>query len=140
MRISSKDRFMRFVRKVDGGCWLWQGKRTNAGYGEFWFGKKHVGAHRVSLQLFSDVVIGFDCVLHHCDVRLCVNPEHLYVGTYVDNMKDRQVRGQASRKLTIPDVLEIRSDGRSTRKIGADYGVSAQTVSEIKRRKIWRHV
>ena len=81
-----------FTSKVrideDSGCWLWTASVKNTGYGQFKFNGKPVGAHRVSFMLFCGDIPPGMLVCHHCDVRRCVNPEHLYLGTHSDNLRD----------------------------------------------------
>lgn len=137
--LSDTDRFMALVEK-DGDCWMWTGTITNAGYGRFWLRGKNVSAHRASIVLFGEGIELGQCALHKCDTRKCVNPDHLYVGTHKENMRDRQVRGRAGKKLTGEVAKAIRLDGRSYRKIAADYGIGSTTVQSIKEGKIWKYV
>lgn len=93
------------------GCYIWQGTKDPHGYGRVtWQGRGRL-AHRVALHVFS----GFDLetalpVCHRCDVRNCVNPDHLYVGTKKQNTADMFNRGRAVRiaKLTDQQVADIR--------------------------------
>jgi hypothetical protein len=78
------------------GCWLWTGTANmrGYGYGSFTINKKSVNSHRVSFELFrGPIPIGMH-VCHKCDVPLCVNPEHLFLGTRSDNQRDRVVKGR----------------------------------------------
>ncbi len=86
----------RFWNKVDktDGCWNWKAglRSKSTGYGAFKFNKKIVDAHRMSWFL----TYGYfpkNLVCHKCDNRLCVNPTHLYEGTFRDNAKDMWLRG-----------------------------------------------
>lgn len=133
--------------RVTPGCWIWTASLGNKGYGHFWDGKKPTPAHRASYQIhFGEIVDGL-FVLHRCDNRLCVNPDHLFLGTVQDNTadmveKDRQAKGSrvGASKLTEGQIDAIRSDRRSQRKIGAEYGVSHTTIGQIKNNQLWRHV
>lgn len=71
------------------GCWLWKGCKTIGGYGRFNVGKRVIKmAHRVSYELYvGPIPKGFQ-VCHSCDVRHCVRPSHLWIGTQTDNMLD----------------------------------------------------
>jgi hypothetical protein len=92
-------------------------------------------------------------VLHHCDNRLCCNPDHLYLGTDADNVRDREVRRRGNHakgsrvntaKLTEIDVLTIRAlhhwSGFTKAAIAREYGVSDVNVTAIVRGETWRHV
>ena len=82
------------------GCWLWTGSTNGCGYGQFTYNGKLEKAHRVSWQihhgplpLWSGHTTGI-CVLHRCDVPLCVNPDHLFLGTQGDNVADMIEKGR----------------------------------------------
>lgn len=141
------DRFWQKVAKLDGGCWEFTGAIANTGYGIFYNGKKLEGAHRWSYRMYVGEIPDGLFVCHHCDNRKCVRPSHLFVGTVKDNAQDAAKKGRVPHgeghchsKLTEEQVLAIRSDTRSYRKIAPDYGITYSTVGEIKRRLIWKHI
>ena len=76
------------------GCWLWQGSKDADGYGRAFHAKRL--AHRVSYEEFIGPIPEGLSALHRCDVRCCVNPEHLFLGTQQDNMKDMYIKGRAN--------------------------------------------
>jgi len=87
-------------------------------------------------------------VLHHCDNRACVRPDHLFLGTCQDNHDDCAAKGRnrvgekaGMSKLTIADVREIRKlEGLFThKKIAANYGVSRSNIGQILSGKTWRN-
>lgn len=88
-------RFMAKVLKHENGCWLWQASGIPAGYGTFSVRGKKCRAHRVSYGLFVGPVPAEKCVLHKCDTPKCVNPEHLFLGTHLDNVRDKIRKGRA---------------------------------------------
>lgn len=95
MVISEKDleRFWSKVVKTE-NCWEWAGTIAINGYGIFHLNKKGIRAHRVVYQLCkSDIPFGL-IVMHSCDNRKCVNPSHLSVGTYEDNLRDASAKGR----------------------------------------------
>ena len=94
-----KNKIEDFWKKVDktsnpNGCWEWIASlnRPN-GYGQFGFNDKIWKAHRFSAKYFGNMDIDNLYVCHKCDNPKCVNPDHLYVGTQFDNMKDRSAKG-----------------------------------------------
>ena len=104
------------------GCWLWLGPIAGNGHGiaSVEAGKRK-GAHRVAFELYKGIVSGALNILHKCDVKSCVNPDHLYAGSQADNMTDAVERGQHFQstrtecKFGHPysgDNLYMRPDGR----------------------------
>lgn len=85
--------FFEKVNKTD-KCWLWTGRRANCGYGQFRYQRKLMQAHRFSYLLNGGDIPTKMLVLHKCDVKACVNPNHLYLGDHKQNMKDARERGQ----------------------------------------------
>jgi hypothetical protein len=112
-------------------------------------------AHRISYaHHFGPIPIGL-LVCHKCDVRNCVNPEHLYAGTYSDNAVDREARerrfkygvrrGEAHPKSKLTDdsvryFKAARASGKSTRAIARDLGVSPKCLIQVAQGVTWRHV
>lgn len=133
MRMSTEDRFMKYVEcEPNTGCWLWRGGVNNDGYAKFWDGQKRVKGHRYALRYEGPLQVN-----HTCGVRNCVNPDHLYVGTQSDNMRDRLREGNHPRakfdRATIEAVLA--AEGTQV-EIGARFGVSRSVVGQIKRGEI----
>lgn len=96
----------RLLSKIDNsngtGCWEWQGGKTKSGYGMFFYGtfdgKEKMGkAHKAAWTLIRGPVPDGLFVLHRCHNNKCCNPDHLYLGTHMDNMKDRDEAGRTSR-------------------------------------------
>lgn len=140
------DRFESFfTREGMWECWEWQGTRSPNGYGLF----DHSGAHRVAWELRHMKPIPPGMVVRHaCNNPACVNPAHLAIGTPQDNSDDmvtadRQAKGSSNgrAKLTEDDVVLILRDQTSTNtELARRFGVSQVMISQIKRRKKWRHV
>lgn len=86
-------RLLRNVKKTD-GCWLWTGYTSTFGYGMMRFMGKSQNAHRLSWQVHRGPIPDGLSVLHKCDVPACVNPDHLFLGTQSDNMKDCASKGR----------------------------------------------
>jgi hypothetical protein len=123
------------------GCWYWTGSTFNTGYGKIGFRLNHISSHRLSYIIHNGEIINGLQVLHRCDNRLCVNPNHLFLGTIKDNMKDMVLKGRQNKakgenhghsKLTNNQVLEIRSSNEYQKDIAKKYGVTQQTISRIK--------
>lgn len=148
----------RFVSKIEKTpeCWLWKGttyNRPKINYGKIQVCGKEYSAHRMSWKIFrGEVPLGM-CVLHKCDVPLCVNPDHLWIGTSAENCRDREAKNRsnhgsgekiATAKLTAREVLEIRSKYDSSRgkynRLAEEYGVDRKTIAQIVRRKTWQHI
>lgn len=99
-------RFWASVQKSD-SCWTWTGRRYPGGYGEF--SVKHVNyrAHRVSWMLNVGPIPDGLLVCHHCDNRLCVRPDHLFLGTDKDNQTDAIRKGRHARGRLSPEGIPL---------------------------------
>ena len=75
-------------RVNDQNCWIWKGRLNYTGYGTFKFKGKNYSAHRFSYKYHYGEFDESLFVCHHCDIRRCCNPEHLFLGTHTDNMQD----------------------------------------------------
>lgn len=132
-------------------CWPWKASVTgNSGYGTLKDAGREVKAHRFSYELHHGPIPEGLVVRHDCDVRHCVNPAHLRIGTPLDNVQDMVDRGRAckgeakpSAKLTEADVRHIRalvSAGRGHREVARMYGMSHRTIGDIVHHRKWKHV
>lgn len=143
-------RFVENVKVEESGCWKWQGAKMNNGYGVLWVGKNNVGAHRLSYELFVGEIPEGLFVCHKCDVRDCVNPEHLFVGTTQENSADRHAKlrelygdRHPNAKLKGDDVvcvLEALALGRKQSSIAVCAGVTRQNIWFIAKGKGWKHL
>ena len=161
VKYSRQERIAKFWSRVNIpsllDCWLWKGYRVPFGYGSVQgFDGRSVLTHRFAWQITYGVIDEGLCVLHKCDVPSCCNPNHLYVGTQKDNIRDAIERGRFtypvaprgtkvwSNKLTEAQVLEIRELAEKgelkQRVIAKRYGISASTVNYIKQRRCWAHI
>jgi hypothetical protein len=152
-KLTLEERFWSKVRKTD-TCWLWTAQLNNKGYGRFFYypkttrrGSYGLYAHRVSWNLAHGDIPAKMRVLHKCDTPACVRPDHLFIGTQRDNIRDCIAKGRSHpyggwirSKLTPNDVRTIRSDPRKHHIIAADYGLLRNAVWKIKHRKSWVHV
>jgi len=123
------------------GCRLWKGKPGIHGYGVAKIHGERYSAHRLSYSTFIGSIPGGMDVLHHCDVRTCVNPDHLFLGTALTNMRDCIQKGRNWRKLTDDDVRQIRSIvGISQRAIAHHYDVCDRVILKIRNGRSWKHL
>lgn len=135
------------------GCWEWDGSVRGDGYGDIRRGGPKILAHRLSWSAFHGEIPKDMCVLHRCDNRSCVNPTHLFLGTYADNNADRAAKGRSADThgekhprslLSNKDarrIVYLWSMGSMTQKtIGDLYGVSNSAVSKIVTGKHWSTV
>ncbi len=150
-----EERFWSRVEKGD-GCWLWTGCCVKDGYGMIGYGNstgKYTKAHRYSWELANGRPVPPDkSVLHDCDVRACVNPAHLHLGTPMDNMREMHERGRARPArgpehhravFTESDVIDIRTLvalGARQVDLARAYGVRPPTINAVVLRKVWKHV
>lgn len=154
------ERFWAHVHKTE-TCWLWTGAISARGYGAFHVKHGQNGvAHRIAYELTYGMILpGFFCC-HRCDVPLCVRPDHLFLGTTTDNMRDMVRKGRHHStlhpelrphgeahyfaKLTEANVREIRrlyAEEHATKKgLARTFGVSRRLIQTILSGKGWTHV
>jgi hypothetical protein len=142
------DRLMEKIAKNEmTGCWEWTAYKEVHGYGVVGFKRKAKLAHRVSYELHRGEIPAGMFVCHRCDNPSCVNPDHLFIGSQVENMADMAAKGRAPKgeahscaKLTERDVLAIKEAAGTNETIAAKYGVGPSQVSRIKLGQTWKHL
>jgi DNA invertase Pin-like site-specific DNA recombinase len=135
-------------------CWIWVGKTTGE-YGRTFYNGKRMLAHRASYTIFNGGIPEGLVVRHKCDNPLCVNPEHLELGTQRDNVQDMYSRGRhgntsqpgsnnAMSKVNEESVKDMRSrflSGTSTtQELSVEFSISSANVTRILSGNTWRHV
>lgn len=132
---------------TESGCWLWLGQLDAGGYGCIRIGRKMIKAHRASFMVYRDMIPKGIKVLHHCDIPSCINPDHLFLGTQADNVRDmitkgrhRPSRGQNNgrAKLNERQAAVIRESKETLRVLSERYGVSPTIISYVKRGISWK--
>jgi hypothetical protein len=150
----------RFADKVipepNTGCFLWEGKADQHGYGLILDGTKNKKAHRVAFELFRRPLQEGEIVGHRCDAPWCVNPDHLWAGTQLENIADMLRKGRHGRdlirqncargsrqglaKLDEDAIHHIRTSERGSSDLAREYGVTKANINMIRRRATWKHV
>lgn len=141
----------RSLPEPNSGCWLWMEGCSGDGYGAVTIRKMVHKAHRVSYMIFKGPIPEGMNLLHRCDTRLCINPDHLFLGTLAENNWDRDKKGRTAKgersgksKLTDAQVLEIRAEEITSPKLecykalGIKYGVTHGHISKILRGELRR--
>jgi hypothetical protein len=135
------DRFLEKIVEDERGCQKWRSRIRYDGYGTFMFRGKTTLAHRVAWTLHRGEIPDGMCVLHKCDVRDCVNPEHLFLGTVHDNIRDMDAKKRRGTVAKLnPDqvkkVHEMLSGGYAQQAVADVIGVHQTVISRIKRAQI----
>jgi len=155
-----EERFWSKVEKTD-SCWLWTGRPWTNGYGRFLVGsrvddsRREVLAHRFVYELLVGPIPSGMSVCHHCDIKHCVCPEHLFLGTAKDNSADMAQKGKQphpnhegiwnGRAKLIPSQVKVirqryAEGGTSAAKLGREFGISETTILNIIHRRLWPHI
>ncbi len=157
-KIGIETRFhQKYIPVTNCGCWIWTDAPDKYGYGRLQIGGKAVKAHRISYEIHKGDLDKNKLVCHTCDMPICVNPDHLYLGTNQDNMDDMvrrnrsvpaynphpgELNGRAV--LTHDDVVDILYKyyylGENSGKLSEKYPVTTSGIQSILRGKTWKHV
>lgn len=131
------DRFLNKVEKIPfTDCWIWAGALKPNGYGDFYLNGKVQTAHRASYQLFIGSIDKSVDICHKCDLRHCVNPNHLFAGSRSENMKDASNKGRLGHrvaKLSYEQSQIIKESSEKNYLLAQKYNVSQNIISRIKK-------
>ena len=148
---SDVERFKSKCVAVESGCLEWRGARYTNGYGQFSMRRKDLkrktySTHRIALLIAGEEIPDGMMICHTCDNRICVNPEHLYVGTGVDNNRDTVKRERGNRvtgercswsKLKDEEVRFIKASASRTSDLAKMFRVHQSLISQIRHGKRW---
>ena len=161
--MTPEERFLgKCIPEPNSGCWLWLGAMSTSGYGNLRVDGRWLKAHRYAYELFCGAIppeldgedVRGPCVIHSCDMPLCVNPDHLRIGTHVQNMHDKRERDRfvsnplygeehQNSKLKaddIPLVRRLRAEGVSYVELGRRFGVHRTTIRDVINGNTWLHI
>lgn len=146
--MSDTDRLHSKINCLENGCWMYTGGWNSRGYGNFWQHGRTRSAHVVSYEIHVGQIPEGMFVLHKCDNKWCVNPDHLFLGTQQDNIDDMINKGRDKFKreqngralLTEQQVGEIKSllGVHSQEQIAKLYNVTRSTISAISTGRNWQ--
>jgi len=143
----------KWIPVTESGCWIWTAFVNEKGYGKFTNNGKTYRSHRLSYELYIGEIPDGLYVCHECDNTFCVNPNHLFLGSQLDNIHDMLNKGRGSApplfkgedhslsKLTENNVIEIRKSKHMThRQLAEKYNVSKKLIFNVIHKKAWSHV
>jgi hypothetical protein len=146
----------KWMPEPNSGCWLWTASCYPTGYGAFYIGKseKHnkiIPAHRASWIIHNGEIPDGLFVLHKCDVKSCVNPVHLFLGTKWDNTHDCINKGRfvnmgrpgeknGRAKISEQEMLEIRSSKLPPKILAEKFGILPCAIWKIRTKMSWNHI
>lgn len=132
------------------GCWGWNGYVDKNGYTQIHAGKTLVKGHRVSYEIHKGEIPEGKLVCHSCDNPTCTNPDHLWLGTNIQNSQDAQLKKRMSfgenrwnsklKKENINEIRKLISLGVSVAHLSRLFEVSYMTIKNVKIGKTWKHV
>lgn len=147
-----KEKILSNIDIDSNGCWNWKGALQAGGYGRVRFRGKYMPLHRASYIIFKGDIPEDKLACHTCDNRKCVNPDHIYVGTYESNNRDTRDRKRCNPRKGIDhhsaifDEYKVKvirficNNGFSQSSVAKFFNVRPGTISKIIRRERWAHI
>lgn len=140
---------MHYIPEPNSGCWLWLGGIAgNNGYASIARKSGTRMVHKIMYEIHKGIVPPGKEVRHTCDVPICVNPDHLLLGTHADNMRDASLRKRFPdrsgarnnlARLTEQQVREIRSSAVGSNTLARLYSVDRTLIWQIRTGKVWKN-
>lgn len=135
-------------------CWLWTASLSTHGYGQVGVGPLIRRCHRVAWELINGPLPNAIRLCHRCDVRRCVRPDHMFLGTQADNLTDMRAKGRwkatprfgvdnPRAHFTDDEIVTIRrrfAQGETCSHISRHFSVYPSTISSIVKRHTWKHI
>lgn len=143
-------RVLNKLTKRDDGCWEWLGAISSGGYGSLVVKGKSLKPHRFIYSIMHGAIPEGMQVCHHCDNPPCCNPDHLFLGSHQDNMRDMHDKGRAAKHngennaraiLTNAGAKRIKTllaEGKTPLEISVEYNVVQSTIGHIQAGRTWK--
>lgn len=147
---------MSFWSRIDknNSCWEWTGGLNTSGYGEIHINKKRYLVHRYSYELHYGPIPEELIICHKCDNKKCVNPDHLMLGTYLDNSLDMKSKGRSKlcshkgeangrvilNEIQVKQIIKLLKIGIKGTEIANQFNVNKSTIYGIKKNRRWKHI
>jgi hypothetical protein len=150
-----KEKLKNYKINTKTDCWLWNGATTNFGHGRIKINNKFFSVHRLSYIIHIGKIPKELFVCHHCDNPSCINPQHLFIGTRSDNMKDaynkgrlkiphnkgENVPGHILTEKDVKKIIKIKHTQKITdSELGKKFRVARQTINGIINNEKWKHI
>ena len=151
VRLPLREKLDRNKVVTETGCWEWPGVVNRKGYGMAWCRdqQRPVLCHRAAYRLWVGDIPGGLLVCHTCDNRRCFNPDHLFLGTFSDNMRDALAKGRLHtnhpkvRKLSSESAVLIKSligQGVGVTELARRFNISTSSIRAIRDGRTFKDV
>lgn len=150
--MSLAERLAFYSTRGQNDCVHWTGNHNEKGYGQLDWQRRTQRAHRLAWIAFRGPIPDGMCVLHRCDNPGCINVDHLWLGTQLENIADREAKNRGApmpdnrgsrnggARLTEQDVRDIRASREKQNVLAERYGISQGAISNICNQRSWKHL